>query len=74
MNELKQSETTARGFKEVVCIACGNADATVSVMLHDLNQFHCSECDAEFSVEDVRAHLAAWTRVLDWISLAPELE
>ena len=30
--------------------------------------------DEEFDLDDVRAVLAKWQRVLDWITLAPALE
>jgi hypothetical protein len=64
------SKDTRRGFPGVACLECGEAD-TVCVNLEDLG-FACSSCDAEFKASDVREIMTAWTRVLEWIELAPQ--
>lgn len=60
---------TKRGFK-APCIRCGEEE-TVMLDLSDLERCTCSSCDAEFTTTEVRAALAAWVKILDWIDLAP---
>jgi hypothetical protein len=64
---------TPRGFPGLPCLYCNDA-GTIRVDLADLtaeDAFHCTACDAEFGLADVRAKLAAWQPVLAWIELAP---
>jgi hypothetical protein len=68
-----QTAPTARGFGELPCILCGQT-CLIRVDLDDLSLFTCAECGQEFNVEDVRAHAAAWQRVLAWLDAAPAVE
>lgn len=63
---------TERGFN-VTCIRCGNADATVTLNLDDCDTFRCTECEEEWSVEDVREHVIFWARVIKWVESANQL-
>lgn len=62
--------TTTRGFQDIRCPKCGEADV-VTVALFDLQTFSCSSCSEEFTADDVRAMIAGWERVLAWVALAP---
>lgn len=62
-----------RGFEGVSCLLCG-AEGSVSVNLDRVTTFRCSECSDEWDAEGVREAIAAWTRVLRWVSLAPTLD
>ena len=66
---MKTTATTRRGFAGVSCPRCAQ-EGGVQVKLDDLS-FTCAECSEDFTVADVRAMLDAWTRVLDWVELAP---
>jgi uncharacterized protein (DUF983 family) len=73
MSTTTPTETTTkaarRGFKGLRCLHCGEAD-TVLVGLAELG-FTCSACGEDFRASDVRAMLAAWADVLEWIDRAP---
>lgn len=60
---------TAKGFK-APCIKCGEP-CTVSLDLADVDTFSCSSCDETFTTAEVRELVAEWSKVLDWIALAP---
>lgn len=60
----------AKGFS-VPCLQCGE-EGTVSVQVHDMEEFHCSNCDADYTAADVRATVGAWQRLLDFVESAPE--
>jgi hypothetical protein len=62
-----------RGFPDVRCIRCGDPDRAVSVDLHDVCTFRCSQCEEEFTAEDVRLQLRGWGEVLAWVASAPAL-
>ncbi|HWG41329.1 MAG TPA: hypothetical protein VN688_00985 [Gemmataceae bacterium] len=68
------SKPVRRGFPSVTCIKCGNADAVVTVNLTDVSEFHCNECDEDFSAADVREFVGQWQAVLNWIELCPAVE
>jgi transcription elongation factor Elf1 len=61
---------TARGFA-VRCLHCGEEE-TVRLDVHDLDTFHCSSCDTEFTTDTVRAEMARWARLLAWLDTAPD--
>jgi hypothetical protein len=63
-----------RGFPDVHCLRCGNADAAVSLDLHDVCTFRCAECEEEWTAADVRAQLNGWEAVLRWVESAPPLK
>jgi transposase-like protein len=72
--ELNETAAPARrGFPDVHCLRCGNPDAAVSVDLHDVGSFRCSECQEEWTADDVRAQLRGWEAVLRWVESAPAL-
>jgi transposase-like protein len=63
---------TTRGFA-VRCLHCGQAEC-VRIDAHDLHNFTCTSCDAEFTVDDVRAEMARWAKLLAWLNTAPAVE
>ncbi len=66
-------ETQRRGFPSLTCVLCGEADC-VRLDLSDLDTFTCTSCEADFTLDEVREHLAAWGRVVVWIESAPAVE
>lgn len=52
------------------CPRCGEL-ANVQLDLADLDTCCCRECDAEFTVAEVRALVAAWAPVVRWIDTFP---
>jgi hypothetical protein len=72
----EEAAPAARGFPELPCPLCGQADSGVQVELTDLTgetAFHCPACEADFGPDDVRQMISKWTAVLRWIDLAPEM-
>lgn len=63
-------EHANRGFPGVRCILCGQVDS-VTVHLHDVDVFHCSECGDEFTGENVKELMDSWQAVLDWTTKTP---
>ena len=61
-----------RGFA-APCPHCGTADG-ITVYLDNLATFNCPQCGDDFTADDVRAFIARWQRVLDWIDQAPVKE
>jgi hypothetical protein len=59
-----------RGF-DVRCLSCG--EPSVRVYLSDTELFQCGDCDAEFTLKEVRERLAGWAAVLAWVEKAPSL-
>lgn len=51
------------------CPMCG--EKAVRICLQDDGEFHCSSCDAEFGVAEVREHIKQWERVLAWMDAMP---
>lgn len=62
-----------RGFSELPCPKCGEQDA-ITVNLYDVEDLHCSECDTDFSLQEIRELLAAWGPVVKWLDTAPVRE
>lgn len=60
--------TATKGFT-VGCLKCG--ETGVRLNLEDLDTFCCPSCDDEFTLDDVREHMAKWARVVQWIDAAP---
>jgi hypothetical protein len=57
------------------CLYCNDTE-TVRADLADLTgdtAFYCSACDAEFSLADVHAKIAAWLPVIRWVEAVPRL-
>lgn len=59
-----------RGFQDACCLRCGE-EGGVYVRLGEVTRFACSECDSEWTAQDVRAAVEAWSRVLVWVASAP---
>lgn len=56
----------------LTCIKCGTAaDKTLISVDVDTGEISCNECSAVYTAADVRAVLAAWAPVLDWIEAFP---
>jgi transcription elongation factor Elf1 len=74
----RQAETTTaeparRGFGPLRCISCGE-EGVIRLDLDDCATLHCTDCEAEFGLDDVRALIAKWQRVVDWLdATAPTL-
>lgn len=58
---------------DLPCIKCGEIGCLTLNLngLDDSAAFQCSECEAEFSIEDVQNAVAAWQKALTWIEAAP---
>lgn len=59
------------------CPCCGEQEASIRMHLYDSAVFTCSECDGEFSNEDVLCMLKAmkrWEKVLAWANTMPTFE
>jgi hypothetical protein len=67
---LTLADPASRG-QTMPCPCCGEADATIDFNLADAETLHCQECDANFSVADVRHFLTKWGRLLLWIDAMP---
>lgn len=72
-NSPTETAAPARGFGQLPCPLCG-ADATVRLDLDDLATFNCCECSEDFTADDLRAIIAQWQRVLNWLDTAPVRE
>ncbi len=61
--------TAADGWGGLPCPRCGEAEATIVLDLADLDRCVCAECEAEFTVDEVRAIINRWSGVIRWIEL-----
>lgn len=59
-------------FEGLPCLKCQETDC-VHVNISTLEMF-CGECEAEYTVSDVEAAIAAWTRVVRWIKSAEQFK
>ena len=66
------SNTTQRGFGHLPCPKCGEV-TTIKMDLDDCFTMTCSECEGEFTTDDVREFIAAWVPLLKWIETAPPI-
>jgi transcription elongation factor Elf1 len=64
-----------RGFLGLPCLRCGEQDQlTIRLEALEFSEaICCGACEAEYGVDDVQAAVEAWTRVLTWIGMSPEL-
>lgn len=54
------------------CIKCGVTAENVRIAVDvDTGEIHCDACDCDYTAADVRAVLAAWGPVLDWVGQRP---
>ena len=71
-NAAVESKSVRYGFDGVRCLLCGETD-TVSVTLSDTTVFHCSSCDNDYSVQEVKKQIQDWAAVVNWVLSAPKL-
>lgn len=67
------AKPTARGFGPLKCPECG-ADAIMRLDLDHLCRCTCDNCAESFTLDDVRAMIAQWQKVLAWVDLCPAKE
>ncbi len=72
-SSIPTSEPVRRGFS-LPCPMCGEASALIRVNLSDVNDLHCSACDNDFTLEDVRRFIAQWGKAISWLESCPALE
>ena len=60
-----------RGFGHLPCPLCGEQECVMRLDLDDLEHLTCGSCEESFTLDDVRAWVARWSRVLDWVDAAP---
>lgn len=72
MTSNETTPTVTRGFS-IRCVCCGTADGYRQLFLEDLNTIRCTECEEEFSVDDLREQVSQSTRLLKWIDSVPPL-
>ena len=58
------------------CPRCGEASANIALNLwsledSDSENLHCTECENDISLNDVRSFIDRWTAILTWIEAAP---
>ena len=58
---------------DVACPYCGEEGA-VRIYVHDMTEFSCGSCDAEWDAASLRAMFAKWEWLLAWVETAPEVE
>lgn len=64
---------TTKGFAHR-CPACGTEDS-LRIDLSDVqNSLTCGDCEASFTVEDVREIAKGWAKIVAWLETAPERE
>ena len=61
------------------CPKCGAPEANIAGYLgvlgdEEQEQFHCGDCEADFSVGFVRDLATKWAKVLAWLDTAPNVE
>jgi transcription elongation factor Elf1 len=71
----KACEKTAPELKSITlgCPCCGEPEASICVNLAQLDDeaFTCLECDAAFTVTQVRSMIRRWAKVLSWLEAVP---
>lgn len=55
---------------KVTCLKCGE-EGTSLLNLSDGDTITCSECDAEFTVVDIKDIVGTWAKLLPWIESHP---
>jgi hypothetical protein len=61
----------AKGFPGLRCPMCGSDDGLILLDVGNLEEFHCTANECEFTTEDVRQLIGQWSRLLAWIDQAP---
>lgn len=52
------------------CPCCGASEANISLYLSD-REMVCHECEASFTVDDVKEFINKWSRIIPWIESMP---
>jgi hypothetical protein len=68
---LTVTEPPAERGQTLPCPKCGEESATIDLNLSDCDTLHCQECDATFTVADVRNVIARWQPILAWMEAMP---
>jgi hypothetical protein len=55
----------------VTCPKCLTEGATVTLDLDDGDTLRCQECEESYSVADVEAVVACWSKLLPWLRAHP---
>jgi len=63
------SKKVQRGF-DVACPYCGE-EGSVRIYVHDVTEFSCGNCDAEWDAAKLRDLFARWEKLLKWVETAP---
>lgn len=58
---------TPQGFGPLPCPMCGEANASITLDITDLDTLHCADCEADYTVDDVTNFVAKWKSVLQWV-------
>jgi hypothetical protein len=58
-------------FKRPHCILCGSNAGSVRVDLDDGRTMTCTECEDEFTVDDVLEVIGTWQVLLSWLETHP---
>lgn len=79
MEATTQTEPTTREKLEAKatthrCPLCGEQEAVITVNLASPTEFHCGECDGDFSIDEVEALIdgaASWKKTIGWLLKMP---
>lgn len=53
------------------CPCCGEPQATIQVNLAAPDEFHCCECEGEFTREDIDNFVRKWSKIVGWLDTMP---
>jgi hypothetical protein len=70
MNGVTVKDAKAKGWGTLPCPCCGEAQATITLDLTDLEGLHCQDCDADLTLADIEAFIQRWQPVLAWVRAA----
>lgn len=59
---------------KICCPACMDSDATVTVDLRTGQNFVCSDCNAEFTLENIQDVIQSWSKILPWLNSHPAVK
>lgn len=75
-----QTPTCEKARKAIYlpCPLCGEAEASINLYLHGLEdpdaQFYCQACEGEFGENQIREIVRRWSKLLAWLDAAPDCE
>lgn len=58
-------------LESLTCLYCADADAVVRMDLTADHSFICSECGSEWTEDEAREKVEAWTCLLKWLETSP---